>query len=96
MKLNNKTILFLLLIGALSGCAALVPDSMLKGIHQEMDSNRDGYLKTFPDSEEEIARQAKKKGMTVDEYSKWDFNRTDLNKDGKITAQELIDLFRKE
>ncbi len=51
-------------------------------------SYRDGYLKTSPDSEEQIASEAKKKGMSVDEYSKWEFNRADLNRNGKVTAHQ--------
>jgi Ca2+-binding EF-hand superfamily protein len=86
----------------LQGCAALVPDSYVKAVHQEMDKNNDGYidynefLKSNDLSDEEMAQRAKEKGMTEEEYLKWDFSRADGNRDGKITEQELIELFRKE
>ena len=98
---NTKIILLLLLIGVLNGCSGLmVTDEMIKGIHKEMDTNNDGiinyqeYLQSG--SKGEFLKKAKKKGMTVYEYQKWEFNRADANRDGKITEQELIDLARKE
>ena len=100
MKQNNKIILSILLIGALNGCTALIPDSMIKSAHQDIDKNHDGYIDydeyLKSKSNENIAQEAKDKGMTQEEYLKWDFSRPDKNGDGKITVQELIDLFRKE
>jgi len=99
MKINNtKTILTILLIGTFSGCTALVSDSMLRAAHQDMDKNHDGYVDyqeyLQTGSDEDTAREAKKKGMTIEEYEKWEFNKADKNRDGKVTSQELIDLFR--
>jgi Ca2+-binding EF-hand superfamily protein len=95
---NKKIILTLLLIGTLSGCTALIPDSMLISAHQDMDKNHDGYIDyneyLQSEADEDVAQKAKEKGMTIEEYQKWDFSRADGNKDGKVTAQELIDLFR--
>ena len=101
MKLNKtKIILVLSFIELLNGCTALVSDSMLRAAHQDMDKNHDGYVdyKEYlqTGSDKETAREAKEKGMTIEEYQKWDYNRADANKDGKVTQQELIDLFRKE
>jgi len=100
MNNNNKIVLAILLIGTFSGCSMLVSDSMIKGMHQDMDSNNDGYinyseyLKNASDTN--VAKEAKEKGMSIEEYQKWDFNRADGNRDGKVTKQEMIDLFRKE
>ena len=44
----------------------------------------------------DVKSEAKKKGMSVEEYQRWDFGRADSNGDGKVTPQELIDLARKE
>jgi len=101
MKLNKqKIILSILCIGAFSGCTALVSDSMIKYAHQDMDKNHDGYIDydeyLKSKSNENIAQEAKDKGMTQKEYLKWDFSRPDKNGDGKITVQELIDLVREE
>ncbi len=103
MKLNSKKIIFsVLLLGAFSGCSALISDSMIKGIHQKMDTNQDGYIdysEYLADSNsnmEDVKSEAKDREMSVEEYQKWDFNRADANRDGKITPQELIDLARRE
>ena len=101
MKINHvKIVLTILLIGTFSGCAALVSDNMLRSAHQDMDKNHDGYIDyneyLKSGSDKDTAKEAKDKGMTIEEYQKWDYNRADANKDGKITEQELIDLFRKE
>ena len=101
MKKNNiKIILLFTFIGALNGCTALVPDSMINAAHQDMDKNRDGYVDyeeyLQTGSDEDTAKEAKERGMTIDEYQKWEFNRADANRNGKVTAQELIDLFRNE
>ena len=103
MKLDSKKIvLSLLLLGAFSGCSLLISDSMIKGIHQKMDTNHDGYIdysEYLADSNsnmEDVKSEAKDRGMSVEEYQKWDFNRVDSNRDGKITPQELIDLARRE
>ena len=103
MKLNNKKIvLSVLLLGAFSGCSLLISDSMIKGIHQKMDTNHDGYIdysEYLADSNsnmEDVKSEAKDREMSVEEYQKWDFNRADANRDGKITPQELIDLARRE
>ncbi len=101
MKKNNiKTVLAILLVGTFSGCTALISDNMLRSAHQDMDKNHDGYIDyqeyLQTGSDDETAREAKEKGMTIDEYQKWDFNRADSNRDGKVTQQEMIDLFRKE
>ncbi len=100
MKKNNITIvLAILFTGIFSGCTALVPDSMLNAIHQDMDKNHDGYVDyneyLKSGSDEDFAEAAKEEGMTVEEYQKWEFNRADADRNGKVTAQELIDLFRK-
>ena len=99
-KNTTKTVFIIFLIGIFNGCSALVPDSMLKGIHTHMDSNNDGYLDyneylVNSNSNDDVEQEAKEKGMTVEEYQKWDFNRADGNGDGKVTAEELIYLFRK-
>ena len=101
MKVNyKKIILTTLLIGTISGCSLLVSDSMLKAAHQDMDKNHDGYIDyneyLSSSKDGDIAKEAKEKGMTIEEYQKWDYNRADANRDGKITEQELIDLFHKE
>lgn len=98
---RTKTILIISFIGALNGCTGLmVSDEMIKGIHKEMDTNNDGYINyqeyLQSGSKKEFLKEAKEKGMTVDEYQKWEFNRADANRDGKITPQELIVLARKE
>jgi len=101
VRINIKTVVIISLIGALNGCTGLmVTDEMIRGIHKEMDINNDGYI-TYQEylqsgSKREVLKEAKKKGMSVDEYQKWDFNRADANRDRKITPQELIDLARKE
>ena len=98
---SAKTLAIISLLGVLTGCTSLLmTDSMLKGIHKAMDTNHDGYI-VYQEylqsgSKGEFQRDAKKKGMTVEEYQKWEFNRADANRDGKITPQELIDLARKE
>ena len=101
MKKNTKkTVLAILLIGTFSGCTALVSDNMLRAAHQDMDKNHDGYVdyKEYlqTGSDVDTAREAKKRGMTIDAYQKWDFNRADTDRNGKVTAQEMIDLFRNE
>ena len=100
MNNNNKIVLAILIIGAFSGCSMLVSDSMIKGMHQDMDSNNDGYINYSEylknASDDNVAQEAKEKGMSIEEYQKWDFNRADENRDGKVTKQEMIDLFRKE
>ena len=104
MKLDNKKIvLSVLLLGAFSGCSALISDSMLKAAHQDMDKNHDGYIdyneyliNSNETDMEDIKSEAKEKGMSVEEYQKWDFNRADSNRDGKVTTQEFINLARKE
>jgi len=97
---NKKIALTLLLLGVFNGCTALIPDSMIKYAHQDMDKNHDGYIDydeyLKSKSNENIAQEAKDKGMTKEEYLKWDFSRPDENGDGKITVQELINLARKE
>ncbi len=100
MHKNNITIVLTIFFsGIFSGCTALISDSMLIAAHQDMDKNHDGYIDyneyLKSGSDEDVAEEAKKKGMTVEEYQKWDFERADIDKNGKITAQELIDLFRK-
>jgi Ca2+-binding EF-hand superfamily protein len=101
MKTVNKNIFLIFLsLGAFHGCSVLVPDSMIKGMHQDMDKNHDGhvdyneYLQSG--SNNNVEKEAKEKGMTVEEYQKWDFNRADTDRDGKVTVQEIINLFRKE
>ncbi len=103
MKANTKSmVLTTLLIGSLSGCSALVSDSMLRAAHQDMDKNHDGYIdyheytKSGKINMKDVKSEAKKKGMSVEEYQRWDFGRADFNGDGKVTPQELIDLARKE
>jgi len=101
MKVNyKKIILTTLLIGTISGCSLLVSDSMIKSAHQNMDKNHDGYIDyneyLSSSKDGDITKEAKEKGMTIEEYQKWDYNRADANRDGKITEQELIDLFHKE
>ena len=103
MKANNtKVILTVFILGIFSGCSALISDSMIKAAHQDMDKNHDGYIdynEYLDDSStnmEDVKSEAKDRGMSVKEYQKWDFNRADFNRDGKITSQELIDLARKE
>ena len=96
-----KTVVIFLLLGALNGCTGLmVTDEMIKGIHKEMDTNHDGYIvyQEYLQSgtKGEFLRNAKEEGMTVEEFQKWEFNRADANRDGKVTPQELIDLARKE
>ena len=96
-----KLILPLSLIGILNGCSsAIISDEMLKGIHKEIDTNNDGYINyqeyLQSGSKGDVLKEAKKKGMTVDEYQKWEFNRADANRDGKVTKQEFINLARKE
>ena len=99
---SKKIILSVLLLGTFSGCSLLISDSMIKGIHQKMDINHDGYIdyrEYLADSNanmEDVKSEAKDRGMSVEEYQKWDFNRADANKDGKIAPQELIDLARRE
>lgn len=94
-RINKKMMInILFMAGLLSSCTAFIPDSMIKAAHQDMDTNHDGYvdyqeyLKTG--TQKEIAREAQKKGMSVEEYSHWDFNRVDANRDGRITLQELL------
>lgn len=101
MKLyREKAMVIILLLGALNGCTALVSDSMLRDAHQDMDKNHDGYIDYAEylknSSDKDTIKEAKDKGMTKEEYLKWDFNRADKNGDGKVTAQEMIDLFRKD
>ena len=103
MNADSKKIVFtILLIGAFSGCSALISDSMIKDAHQDMDINRDGYINydeyliSSKTDMENVESEAKEHGMSIEEYQKWDFNRADFNRDGKITPQELIDLARKE
>jgi len=100
MKYNGKKIvLFFIFIGVINGCTALVPNSFLRAAHKDMDSNNDGYidyneyLKSA--SNKDVAKEAKEKGMSIEKYQKWDFNRADANRDGKVTSQELIELFRR-
>ncbi len=100
MKKNNIIIVLVILFsGIMSGCTALVPDSMLVSIHQDMDKNHDGYIDynefLISGSKEDVAQEAKEKGMTVEDYQKWEFDQADIDRNGKVTAQELIDLFRK-
>lgn len=103
MKIDSKNFfLSLLFLVTFSGCSLLISDSMLKGMHQKMDTNHDGYIdysEYLVDSNknmEDVKSEAKKKSMSVEEYQKWDFNRADVNRDGKISPQELIDLARRE
>ena len=103
MKIDSKKIvLSTLLLGAFSGCSLLISDSMIKAAHRDMDKNHDGYIdysEYLADSNsniEDVKSEAKDRGMSVEEYQKWDFNRVDSNRDGKITPQELIDLARRE
>ena len=101
MRIDKKIVL-IVLFGAFSGCSLLISDSMLKGMHQKMDRNHDGYIdynEYLADSNanmEDVKSEAKDRGMSIEEYQKWDFNRADSNRDRKITPQELIDLARKE
>ena len=102
--MKNKIIKLVLLpslIGALNGCTGLVvTDEMVQGIHKEMDTNNDGYINyqeyLNSGSKNDVLKGAKEKGMSVDEFQKWEFNRADENRDGKITKEELINLARKE
>ena len=101
MNKNNITIvLAILFTGTFSGCSALVTDSMLTSAHREMDLNHDGYIDyneyLKSGSNEDFVENAKEKGMTVEEYQKWEFERADTDRDGKVTTQEFIDLFRRE
>jgi len=103
MKIDSKKIILtLILFGTFSGCSLLISDSMIKGIHQKMDTNHDGdidyreYLADSNSNMEDVKSEAKDKNMSVKEYQKWDFNRADANRDGKISPQELIDLARRE
>ncbi|RTZ59294.1 MAG: hypothetical protein DSZ32_05490 [Gammaproteobacteria bacterium] len=101
MTSKYKIILLLLsLAGALNGCTFLISDKMIKNIHKKIDTNNDGYISyqeyLEDDQNRDVSKEAKEKGMSVEEYQKWDFNRADANRDGKITTQELIDLFRNE
>ena len=99
--LNTKIVLLLSFIGALNGCTSLmITDEMVQGIHKEMDTNNDGYINyqeyLSSGSKNDFVKGAREKGMTVDEFKKWEFNRADENRDGKITKEELINLARKE
>ncbi len=104
MKIDSKKlILIMIFLGIFSGCSALISDSMLKAIHQDIDINQDGYIdyneyliNNNEKDMEMLKAEAKEKGMSVEEYQKWDFNRADRNRDGKVSSQELIDLARKE
>ena len=102
MKLDSKKIVLITLLGTFSGCSLLISDSMIKGIHQEMDINHDGYIdysEYLADSNanmENVKSEAKDRGMSLEEYQKWDFKRVDSDGDGKIAPQELIDLARRE
>ena len=103
MKIDSKKIVLItLLLGTFSGCSLLISDSMIKGIHQEMDINHDGYidyseyLVNSNANMEDVQSEAKDRGMSVEEYQKWDFKRVDSDGDGKISPQELIDLARRE
>jgi len=99
---SKKIVLIVLLLEVFSGCSALISDSMLKAMHQDMDKNQDGYvdyheyLNNSNTNMENVKSEAKEKGMSVEKYQKWDFNRADSDRDGKITPQELIDLARRE
>ncbi len=101
MKKTQQKIIFTIFATLLlNGCTALIPNSMIKAAHQDMDTNNDGYIDyneyLKSGSKEDIAKEAKERGMTKKEYLKWDFNRADGNKDGKITAQELINMAKEE
>ena len=99
---NKKIILITILLVTFSGCSKLISDSMLKNVHQKMDTNHDGYIdynEYLDDSNvniNDVKSEAMKKGMSVEKYQKWDFNRADSNRDGNVTPKELIDLARKE
>ena len=103
MKIDNKKfVLSVLLLGVMSGCSALVSDTMLKAAHKDMDKNHDGYIDYHEYTHssntdiKDVKSEAKKKGMSIEEYQKWDFNRADSDRNGKVTPQELIDLARRE
>ena len=99
---SKKIILSVLLLGTFSGCSLLISDSMIKGIHQKLDTNHDGYIdysEYLADSNanmKDVKSEAKDRGMNVEAYQKWDFNRADSDGNGKISPQELINLARRE
>ncbi len=99
-KIDKKSLLLLSFVVTFHGCSSLIPNSMLRASHQDIDTNHDGYvdfqeyLKTG--SEEDVMHEAKAKGMTKKKYLQWDFNRADENKDGKVSAQEFINMANKE
>ncbi len=75
-----------LLVNTLCGCVSI------NSRHQGIDTNHNGYIeysefkrKFF---KQEVAIFAKKKNISKDHYIQWLFSQADLNKDGKVSAEE--------
>ena len=92
------TIIFITAL-TLSSCSMLLKKNVAKRIFPTLDLNNDKSITyvefravTSKDQEDiEYAREeALKKGVTVDEYMRSEFDRTDINKDGRIIFSEFL------
>lgn len=99
MKNVLKLSLLLIFIIILSSCNAtkMVTNMMMT----EFDSDKDGYI-SYAEWEsmskedlEGTKKEADKKGVSVEQYIKDNFNDVDTNGDGKISKEEMGNQFQK-
>ena len=92
------TIIFITVF-TLSSCSMYLKKRVAERIFPTLDLNNDKSITyvefrtvTSKDQEDiEYARkEALKKGVTVDEYMRSEFDRTDINKDGRIIFSEFL------
>lgn len=80
---------------AMTSCVSMLLNTMVN----EYDTNKDGAISRTEyysngKTKSGVIDSAKKEGLSVDEYLRKEFNKLDLNKDDKLTKEEMKEAFK--
>lgn len=94
----KKTFFIIFSLSLISGCTILQPKSLSHIIFKSLDQNKDGGLTytefktaTTKDAHDSayMNHEAKKKGISLDQFITSEFNNADTNHDGKMSSEEF-------